>query len=540
LRATSNVFAAEIEAGMPSAAQLRNPATALYDEARRLVDIGRDAEASKRLDAALALKPDFAEALSLGAYILERSGRTDVAMRFYQRAVEIRPGLSAAWFNLAKLLTRQGRFAESLAALDRGFEFSPVDPDALNTRSAVLRALWRLDESAAAARAALRKRPNFPEAAVNLGTALLKSGQAEPALAAYRKAAALRRNYADAICGQGLALRALDRLDEARSAFERAVALGCREAVSGLGCLDLMLGDFERGWEGYEARWVDGKSIAEALGVRYPLWRGPSAPPQRVLVINDHGLGDTIQFARYLPLMAEAGAEPHFLCQAKLHRLIGPVVAGRIFEREPADVKFDAQIAISSLPRAFGTRLDSVPRAVPYLSAEPQRIQRWAEQIGVGGLRVGCVWQGNANPEADIARSVPLNEFAPLAAVPGVRLISLQSGFGEQQLWENPPGFAVQRLSADYDVGGHAFLDAAAAMAVLDLVVTCDTSIAHLAGALGRPVWVALKRDVEWRWLRGRDDSPWYPTMRLFRQKTAGDWGSVFAAMAEALAVKGA
>jgi len=301
------------------------------------------------------------------------------------------------------------------------------------------------------------------------------------------------------------------------------------------GLSERLLGDFERGWEGYEARWVDGKSIAEALGVRYPLWRGPSAPPQRVLVINDHGLGDTIQFARYLPMMTQAGAEPHFLCPAKLHRLIGPLIGGRIFEREPADVKFDAQIAISSLPRAFGSRLDSVPAAIPYLFAEPQRIPRWAAQIGAEGFRVGCVWQGNANPEADTARSFALAELAPLAAVPDVRLVSLQSGFGEQQLWRDPPDFQIQRLSADYDVGGPAFLDAAAAMASLDLVVTCDTSIAHLAGALGRPVWVALKRDSEWRWLRGRDDSPWYPTMRLFRQKRAGDWGSVFAAMAEAL-----
>jgi tetratricopeptide (TPR) repeat protein len=520
---------------MLSAAQLRDPAFSLYDQARHLVDSGRDAEASKRLDAALALRPDFAEALSLGAYILERGGKPDIAMRFYRRAVEIRPALSAAWFNLAKLLARQGQFAESLAALDRGFEFAANDADALNTRSAVLRSLWRLDESAAAARAALRKRPKFPEAAVNLGAALLKSADLEPALAAFSKAAAQRRNYADAICGQGLALRALDRLDEARKAFERAVALGCREAVSGLGCLDLMLGDFERGWEGYEARWVDGKSIAEALGVRYPLWRGPSAPPQRVLVINDHGLGDTIQFARYLPMMSQAGAEPHFLVPAKMHRLIGPLVGGRIFEREPADVKFDAQIAISSLPRAFATRLDSIPAEVPYLAAEPARVRRWAAEIGGQGLRVGCVWQGNANPEADIARSFALADLAPLAHAPGVRLISLQSGFGEQQLWENPPAFEIQRLSADYDVGGHAFLDAAAAMENLDLVVTCDTSIAHLAGALGRPVWVALKRDSEWRWLRGREDSPWYPSMRLFRQQKTGDWAGVFAAMAAAL-----
>jgi hypothetical protein len=282
---------------------------------------------------------------------------------------------------------------------------------------------------------------------------------------------------------------------------------------------------------------VEGKSLAESLGVRYPLWGGPSSPPQRVLVINDHGLGDTIQFARYLPLMAKAGAEPHLLAPAKLHRLIGALVEGRLFEREPADVTFDAQIAISSLPRAFGTRLDSVPAQVPYLHPEKWRLPRWAQRIGEQGFRIGCVWQGNANPEADISRSFALKALAPLANVPGVRLVALQKGFGEEQLWQDPPGFPVLRLSAAFVVGGPAFLDTAAAMASLDLVVTCDTSIAHLAGALGRPVWVALKQNSEWRWLRDRDDSPWYPTMRLFRQPAAGDWAGVFAAMAAALRV---
>jgi Flp pilus assembly protein TadD len=522
---------------MANAARRRETPEALYDEARRLVDCGRDAEASARLDAAIQRKPDFAEAFSLGGYILERGGRPEAAQRFYQRALSLRPDLTAAWFNLAKLMTRLGRFADALPALDRGLALAPGDADALNTRSAVLRGLWRLEDAAASAEEALRRRPAFPEAAVNLGTALFKAGQPEAARAAYERAIALRPDYADAFCGLGLSLRALDRLDEARAAFDRAVSLGCREAASGRGCLDLMLGRFEAGWEGYEARWVDGKSIAEALGVRYPLWRGPQAPPQRVLVINDHGLGDTIQFARYLPLMERAGAEPHFLCPAKLHRLIGPLVGGRIFEREPAEVGFAAQIAISSLPRAFATRLDSIPAQVPYLHAEPERVARWAGRIGAQGLRIGCVWQGNANPEADIARSFPLGALGVLAAVEGVRLISLQKGFGEEQTLQAAPAFAVERLGANYDSGPDAFLDAAAAMMSLDLVVTCDTSIAHLAGALGRPVWVALKRDSEWRWLRGRDDSPWYPTMRLYRQTTAGDWAPVFAAMAEALRV---
>ncbi len=502
---------------------------ALYRDAVQFVEEERYAEASAKLDVAIAARPTFAEAFALGAFILERGGKKETALRFYQRALSLKPDQPRAWFNLAKLLLREGRFADALAALDAGATSAPGDEDALNTRSAALRSLGRLADAAAAARAALERRPNFPEAAVNLGAALMKSGQSRPALDAFRKAGKYRRDYADAICGEALCLRALGRLEEARAAFDRAAALGCREAVSGRGCLDLTLGDFARGWEGYEARWVDGKSVGEALGVRYPLWRGPSAPPQRVLVINDHGLGDTLQFARYLPLMTAAGMEPHLLAPAKLHRLIGPLVGGRVFERQPVEVAFDAQIAISSLPRAFATRLDSVPAPTPYLYAEKERVTRWAERIGAHGFRIGCVWQGNANPEADMARSFPLPELAPLAAGEGVRLVALQKGYGEAQ--EAP--FALERLGPDYDSGDDAFLDAAAAMKCLDLVVTCDTSIAHLAGALGVPVWVALKKDAEWRWLRSRDDSPWYPTMRLFRQVRDDEWGPVFAAMAD-------
>ena len=510
-----------------------DPASALYDEARSLIDAGRDSEASQRLDAAIRFRPDFGEAFALGAFLLERAGNGEAALRFYHRALSLQPRQLAAWNNLAKLHIKAGRWDEALACVDEALKLAPHDADALNTRSAALRPLWRVEEAAAAARAALKRRPDFAEAALNLGTAYLKGASPDLALAAYRRATALRPDYPDALCGAALSLTELGRLEEARACFDRAVALGCREAVSGRGCLDLMLGRFEPGWEGYEARWIDGKSIVDALGVRYPTWAGPAAPPQRVLVLNDHGLGDSIMFARYLPLMRAAGAEPHFLAPAKLHRLIGPLVEGRVSEREPEGAGFDAQIAISSLAHAFATRRDTIPAEVPYLKPEAYRIPKWAAEIGAGGLRIGCVWQGNANPEADIARSFPLKALAPLAAVPGVRLVSLQKGFGEEQI--AGAGFPLQRLSPDLDEAGHAFLDTAAAMMSLDLIVTCDTSIAHLAGALGRPVWVALKQNAEWRWMRGRDDSPWYPTMRLFRQGRAGDWSGVFAAMAQAL-----
>jgi hypothetical protein len=231
-------------------------------------------------------------------------------------------------------------------------------------------------------------------------------------------------------------------------------------------------------------------------------------------VLNDHGLGDTIQFFRYLPLMTAAGVDATFVCPPRLRRLLSSKANVRMADSPPAGDEFDAQIAISSLPHAFRTRLDTIPAVVPYLAAEPRLREMWARRIGSAGFKIGVAWQGNPDPEADRARSMPLPALAPLAEVRGVRLISLQKGVGEEQLSLLPPAMRVETLGADFDAGPDAFVDTAAAMTSLDLIVTCDTSIAHLAGALAAPVWVALKSDAEWRWLTGRADSPWYPTRR--------------------------
>ena len=471
----------------------------------------------------------------MGGYILGESGKSAAALQFYRRAIGLKLDLPAAWSNMGKLLFEQGRYAEAFDAFEGALALRPGDADLWNSRAGALRQLGRLDESAEAAREALRLRPNFAEAALNLGNVLLKLDRVAEALEAYRLASSIKPEFSAALCGQALALCSLDRFGEARDAFERAERLGNVEAISGKGCLDLTLGDFERGWEGYESRWIAGKSLDEALGVRFPKWLGPGRAGERVLVLNDHGLGDTIQFARYLPMMISADAEPTLLCPPKLHRLLSSLGGVRLVAKAPEGELFDAQIAISSLPRAFATRLDSVPAPVPYLRAEPEVTAKWAARIGPAGFKIGVVWQGNPNPEADMARSMPLTAFAPLAAAPGARLISLQKGFGVEQLADLPAGMRVESLGEDFDAGPDAFVDAAAAMMDLDLIVTCDTSIAHLAGALGRSVWVALKKDAEWRWLRDRDNSPWYPTMRLFRQKQHGDWSGVFAEMAARL-----
>ena len=223
------------------------------------------------------------------------------------------------------------------------------------------------------------------------------------------------------------------------------------------------------------------------------------------------------------------------MCPPRLRRLLSSKAKVRFADSPPDGEPFDAQIAISSLPWAFGTRLETIPAAVPYLSAEPALREIWRKRIGAEGFKVGVVWQGNPNPEADRARSMPLTSLAPLSGIAGVRLISLQKGAGEKQLSNLPASMRVETLGADLDAGADAFVDTAAVITCLDLIITCDTSIAHLAGALAVPVWVALKSDAEWRWLTERADSPWYPTLRLFRQERPGDWVGVFARLAAEL-----
>ncbi len=509
---------------------------ALYAAASALWRERRRDEAIQLMDEALRLKPDFADALCMGGYMLSECGKPEPAMRFYRRALELDASLVVAHLNFGKLLFAAGRFPEALASFSEATILAPHDPDAWCSRAGALRELGRLEESIEAAERALELRHDFPEAAINLGNALLKLDRSHQALEAYLKASAPGPCRAKALLGHGLALRSLGRFSEAMAAFDAAAALGSREAIAGKGCLMLTLGDFENGLEGYEARWLKGKSIAEALGTRFETWKGPGRKAERVLVLNDHGLGDTIQFFRYLPLMAASGVDATFVCPPRLRRLLSSKANVRFADRAPEGESFDAQIALSSLPYAFGTRLETIPAAVPYLAAEAALREMWLKRIGAEGFKIGVVWQGNPDPEADRARSVPLTALKPLAGVAGVRLISLQKGEGEEQLSSLPPSLRVETLGADFDAGADAFVDTAAAMTCLDLVVTCDTSVAHLAGALAVPVWVALKSDAEWRWLTGRADSPWYPTMRLFRQLRRGVWSDVFEAMARELA----
>lgn len=371
----------------------------------------------------------------------------------------------------------------------------------------------------------------------NIGNSRLALGQLDRALVAYDEAARfgtsphLHHNRA-------LVLRDLNRRSEARDACLAALALdpGFADARHTLGCVSLAIGDFARGLSNYESRFDCSDGLASRLlADKLPTWRGEDLAGKHILVHTEQGHGDTIQFCRFLPFLLARGARVTVYALPRMHAILSTLHPFIQFTGEvPDDLSgFDYVSPLMSLPLHLGTRLDTVPAPISYLRTDPDRVAHWRERIGPAGFRVGIAWQGNPKNANDAARSFPVTHFAPLANVPGVRLISLQVGAASEQIKGLP---WVESLGDGFDAGPDSFMDTAAAMESLDLIIGADSAVIHLAGALGRPVWVPLRFAADWRWLQDRPDSPWYPTMTLYRQSVAGDWASVFDRMIPRLA----
>ncbi len=507
---------------------------AWYNRGAMLTSAGEHAEACKCFQAALRLVPAYGEALYGAATSLQKLGRLGEALAACDALLKHEANFEALFLR-GNILYGQRRLDEALAAFDEALARNPRHLGALCNRGSTLRELGRLSEAAAMFDAALVQKPGCIDALLGRGIVEFKSSRIEPALAYFESALKADPASATAFCGRGLALQHVGRIEEAKRDFEHALALepDLPEGHSNLGALQLLLGNFERGWEGYEHRRLGGDLCKADLPRRWPVWNGEAIAGKKLLVLSEAANGDAIMLARYFPMLADLGIDATVECRPPMLALLRQAPGVRLVAKiDPAE-QFDYQVHLFSLPRAFKTRLDNIPAGVPYLFADPALAARWRHRLGRGGFKIGIAWQGNPDPKIDIARAAPLAHFAPLAALPDCRLISLQKGYGVEQIASS--GVRVETLGDDFDAGPDAFFDSAAVMANLDLIVTVDTSIAHLAGALARPVWVALKHIPEWRWMLGRDDSPWYPTMRLFRQRAIGDWEGVFADMAEAL-----
>jgi len=485
---------------------------------------------------AIAFRPDYAEAHYNLGNALKDKGQLDEAIAAFRQAIALNPNLPEAHINVGNAWKDKGQLDEAIAAYRQAIALRPNYAEAHNNLGNALRIKGQLDESIAAYRQAIALRPNYPEAHINLGNAWNYKGQLDEAIAAYRQAIALRPNFAEALSNLGNVLKDNGQADEAVAAFLQAIALNPNlpEPHYNLSLSLLALGDFHQGWEEHEWRWKCKEFPSAARNFAQPRWDGCPLEGRSLLLHTEQGLGDAVQFIRYLPLAAQRGARIIIECQAELQRLFQTMSGNyqTVVRGQPLPA-FDLHCPLLSLPRVFGTNFANLPQIVPYLSPDPALVEAWSRTLGApdGQLRVGLAWAGNPLYKWDRTRSVNLQQLAPFAAARGVKFYSLQKGPPGEQAKNPPVGLELVDLGPELND----FVDTAAVMSLMDLIITTDTSVPHLAGALGRSVWVMLQLVPDFRWLRDRTDSPWYPTMRLFRQPTWGDWDSVITRVVDAL-----
>jgi tetratricopeptide (TPR) repeat protein len=488
--------------------------------------------AFKALDRAVQLRPDDVGLWIHHGNMLVKLERQAEALMSYQRVLKLDPAHADAAYGCGCLLLGLGRADEALRTFNLCDELRPNQAEVLEKRGLALSSLNRFEEALSDNLRAHALNPTKAATCNDIGTSLHFLSRDEAALAWFDKAIALQPGFMTALVNKGFALTQLQRLDEALATFHQAKALdpGNADLEFHLSLLNLLIGNFEAGWAGREARWRMQARQGSYPQFPQPIWRGDvDIRGKTILVLEDEGLGDTIQFARYIPMLAGRGARVILRVGDPLHPLLSalPDVAACIPKSVPTLPAFDLHCPICSLPLAFGTRLDTIPAAIPYLPAPAESlVQAWEDRLRnrLGprkGLRVGLAWSGRPTHLNDHNRSIPLGALSRILDV-GATFVSLQKD-------PRPADKAVLAHIGIVDLTSHLtdFAETAALVSCLDLVISVDTSVVHLSGALGRPTWVLLPHAPDWRWLLDRDDSPWYPTVRLFRQTTSGNYESV-------------
>lgn len=504
--------------------------------AKALSKAGR--AATEPLAAIARLKPNDPQARFELAAALAACGRTAEAISEYQQVLRLNPNSAETYVNLSQLHSGSGNFAEAARCARKALELKPAFAEAyLNLGSA----LAKRGESSAAIAAlheAQRLKPELPEIYNNLGIALADEQRFEEAIGQYGRAIAIRAGNADALYNRGIAQLKSGDPGAAIQDFDQAIAVkpDYAEAHHNRAAALLLSERWVEGFAEYE--WRFRSRDFPPLALRWPVWQGEPLEGCLLVLVAEQGLGDTLQFVRFASAFAAQGARVILECPTALHPILSRTAdISRLVAPKDAPPDADFCLPLLSAPHRLGLTLDTVRPQPPYIFAAPERAQSWRERLaGDGSPKIGIVWQGNARCPGDAQRSIALRHFAALAKLPGVRLISLQKGPGSEQLAGFLPAGAIVEFGDELDREGGAFMDTAAIMKNVDLVITSDTAAAHLAGALGVDVWVALQRVPDWRWLLDRADSPWYPTMRLFRQQRHSDWQGVFETIASELA----
>jgi tetratricopeptide (TPR) repeat protein len=476
---------------------------------------------------------DQAIALTRQANGLAEQGQLTEAVALYREVLRRHQDYAPAHTNLGIALTQLQKYDEAVVCLRESLRLQPRASEAYNSLGIVLAKQGRFDEAIASYQHALNIQPESPGVYANWGNVLRDLGQLEEAHELYEKSLRLKPNAFDTHNNLGIVQAKQRRISESLASYDASLRLVPDYAEAHLNRAHalLMVGRFREGWEEYVWRWKCKGSWSPPF--QRPPWDGSPLNGRTLLLHWEQGFGDTLQFVRYAPLIKQRGGHVVMVCQRALFRLLAscPGIDERVLDGTPWP-EHDVYATAMSLPRLFGTTVETIPAPVPYLRADPQLVAQWRSQLpSQPGFKIGIAWQGNPKYGWDRHRSTGAAQFAALAALPGVHLVSLQRGPGLEQLSQLTDRFGVTELGSRVQD----MADTAAILANLDLVVTVDSAMAHLAGALGVPVWVALGYSADWRWLLDREDSPWYPTVRLFRQRRFGDWPEVFDRVAQAV-----
>ena len=500
----------------------------LLDQGIRFHRAGEPAQAEAAYHQILLHQPNHLHALNNLGALLQEQGKCAEAIAHYKKVLSIDPNYICGYYNLGNAYRANDQLEDAMAAYKKAIELNPRYADAYNNLGLCLQDRRRLNEAIAAYHMARELRPDYAEIYNNLGNALQQKGLVDEAIIYLNKALAMKKNYADAHNNLGVALQKKGKIKEAVAEYSQALALkpGHPDAHCNMGHVLLLNGDLKKGFAEYEWRWrVKGVNYEKPRTFQQPLWDGSDLTGKTILLHTEQGYGDTIHFVRYALILAEKRARVIVECQPLLVRLLS-IQSGihQAIPRGAALPEFDVHAPILGLPYICGTTLESIPASIPYIFPPTVCSLRIDKPPGKD-LQVGIVWAGSRTHDNDNNRSCDIALFKQLMDVPGVAWFSMQKGGPEEE---------IERLG-DYrtrlkDVGAviKDFADTAAAINQMDIIITVDTAVAHLAGAMGKPVWVLLPFVPDWRWMMERTDSPWYPTMRLFRQNKPGDWEEVF------------
>jgi tetratricopeptide (TPR) repeat protein len=490
---------------------------------------GRLAEARTLCDKILEVQPDEAVALHLLGLVAHQSGEPAMAIAHLRRAVALAPRAALFHANLGEMCRLAGHAEEAVREGRRAVELEPDYPEALSNLGVALYERGDYAEAERCHRRATDLRPGFAVAHSNLGNAQHALGRLDEAIVSYRAALALERGFADCWSNLGLSLAQLGRHDEALDAYRAAVAADPVHADGhvGVALQTLLRGNFADGWFEYLWRWRSRQLSLPRIAA--PAWQGDAAAGRHILLVAEQGLGDTIQMSRYAIVLSGGGTKVSLMVQRPLVRLLAENMPGAtVVNAQAQHPSCDLYCPLMNLPLLLGTTAETIP-AAPYLRAPAELAAAWRREIGARGrLRVGLAWAGSPRHINDRNRSLPLATLAPLFAIDGITWVSLQVGPGAAEAAGTPLLDPSARLGD--------FLDTAALLTGLDLVISVDTAVAHLAGAMGLPVWLMLPVGNDWRWLLNRDDTRWYPTMRLFRQTAFNAWEPVVARVGASIA----